>query len=73
VTVDSKYKIHERELNDTLALEASKTEIAKQFSKEEDETAHVRFALGSIAALKRVLMFRGDTLNVTRVLPSVAK
>lgn len=67
IGIDSQYKLHERELNDTLALEQSKNDVAKVNSAEDEEKTKIRFAVGSASALRRVLMFRGDSLNAILV------
>jgi len=53
-----------------LALGISRNECAKHFAKDEKSTNNVRLAVGSIEALKKVLMFRGVSLNVNAVYPS---
>ena len=72
IKIDCPFKLHERELHDTLGLTFGKEGVVKHHTKEEDaKSKGIRFALGSVAALRRVLMFRGDSLNVINVLPQV--
>jgi predicted phage tail protein len=64
---NSPFKVHTRELNDTLALGKSKEELVKIFTEEEEKkNGGFRFIVG-IAALKKVLMFRGNSLNVLKI------
>jgi hypothetical protein len=61
------YKVHTRELHDTLALGKSREELVKIYSEEEEKmNGRFRFVVGSVA-LKKVLMFRGNSLNVLKV------
>lgn len=62
-----KYKIPERELHDTLLLERSRDEVAKIFTTEEEKAnGNFRFCIGG-KCLRKVLMFRGESLSVNKV------
>ncbi len=62
VEIDSDYKPLIRETADVLALESSPDEIAKSYDKSE------KFRLAvSQGAMKKILMFRGESLNVVRI------
>lgn len=69
IGVDSAFKIHESELNDTLALLNSKDELVRKFTKDESNQYSSRVGVGSAWALRRILMFRGDSLNAIHVTP----
>lgn len=62
------YKISERELFDTLLFEQGPTEILKIYEK----TEMYRFAVG-LSALRRLLMYRGNTINVNHIVAEVKK
>lgn len=65
--MEGEYKLHERELYDTLGLRISKEELAKHLTEQEYKKSKVRFGLGSIDSLKKVLLFRGPSLNTIHV------
>lgn len=66
ISTDSKHKSHFSELNDAMALAMSKEEVVKSVNKEEEEKCGYRMIVGR-KALKKVLMYRGNSLNVTKV------
>lgn len=65
--MDTPYKMHLRECADTMALEASRDEVVKTYPEEEEKTnGGFRFVVG-LKSLRRVLMFRGNTINVVKI------
>jgi hypothetical protein len=65
--MDTPYKMHLRECADTMALEASRDEVAKTYPEEEEKAnGGFRFVIG-LKSLRRVLMFRGSTINVVKI------
>ncbi len=62
VEIDSDYKPLIRETFDVLALESSPDEIAKSYDKNEK----FRLAVNQ-GVMKKILMFRGESLNVARI------
>lgn len=62
VEIDSDYKPLVRETADVLALESSPDEVAKFYDKNEK----FRLAIHQ-GAIKKILMFRGESLNVARI------
>ena len=62
VEIDSDYKPLVRETADVLALESSGEEIAKSYDKNEKFRLVVNQGV-----MKKILMFRGESLNVARI------
>jgi hypothetical protein len=60
--IDSDYKPLIRETADVLALEAGSEEIAKSYDKNEKFRLVVNQGV-----MKKILMFRGESLNVARI------
>ena len=48
---------------DTMAFEQNKTELVKVYTEEEEQKVKFRFVIGK-GALRRLLMFRGNTINI---------
>ena len=48
---------------DTMAFEQNKTELVKVYTEEEEQKLKFRFVIGK-GALRRLLMFRGNTINI---------